>query len=161
MIRQNVLIPGANALIRWQSHWHVVRQGWPFFQNDFAGRIATRVMQTANALRESTMASIRGVWYISVFGLTSIVLMVGADWRLAIPTILWAVTYAFFLRHFVPKLRDLGRASSELRSLLMARIVDSYTNILTVKLFARLADEDAYVRKSIEEHRLSSKRTSR
>ncbi len=155
-IRQNVLIPDANALIRWQSHWHVVRQGWPFFQNDFAGRIATRVMQTANALRESTMSAIRGVWYISAFGLSACVLMAAADWRLAIPTALWLVAYAFFLRHFVPKLRDLGRASSELRSLLMARVVDSYTNILTVKLFAHLADEDAYVRQSVEDHRLSS-----
>ena len=61
-IRHNALIPGATSLIRWQSHWHVVRQSWPFFQNDFAGRIANRVMQTANALRESTMASIRSVW---------------------------------------------------------------------------------------------------
>jgi ATP-binding cassette subfamily B multidrug efflux pump len=61
-IRHNYLVPGATSLIRWQSHWHVVRQGWPFFQNDFAGRIANRVMQTANALRESAMASIRSVW---------------------------------------------------------------------------------------------------
>ena len=58
-IRQNALIPGVTSLIRWQSHWHVVRQSLPFFQNDFAGRIANRVMQTANALRESVMSSIR------------------------------------------------------------------------------------------------------
>src|SRR2546427_240766 len=67
-IRHNALIPGATCLIRWQSHWHVVRQSWPFFQNDFAGRIANRVMQTANALRESAMASIRAVWYIGAYG---------------------------------------------------------------------------------------------
>lgn len=60
-IRHNALIPGATSLIRWQSHWHVVRQSWPFFQNDFAGRIANRVMQTASSLRESTMSSIRAV----------------------------------------------------------------------------------------------------
>ncbi|HEX6268296.1 MAG TPA: hypothetical protein VFZ81_15535, partial [Burkholderiales bacterium] len=71
-IRHKALIPGATSLIRWQSHWHVVRQSWPFFQNDFAGRIANRVMQTANALRESTMASIRGVWYIGAFGVTAL-----------------------------------------------------------------------------------------
>jgi ATP-binding cassette subfamily B multidrug efflux pump len=151
-IRHKALIPGATSLIRWQSHWHVVRQSWPFFQNDFAGRIANRVMQTANALRESTMASIRGVWYIGAFGMTALVLMVLADWRLGIPTVLWTVGYAFFLRHFVPRMRDLGRASSELRSMVMGRVVDSYTNILTVKLFARMADEDAYVRESIDQH---------
>ena len=151
-IRHKALIPGATSLIRWQSHWHVVRQSWPFFQNDFAGRIANRVMQTAHALRESTMASIRGVWYIGVFGVTALALMVLADWRLGVPTLLWTLAYAFFLRHFVPRMRDLGRASSELRSMVMGRVVDSYTNILTVKLFARMADEDAYVRESIEQH---------
>ena len=151
-IRHRALIPGATSLIRWQSHWHVVRQSWPFFQNDFAGRIANRVMQTAHALRESTMASIRGVWYIGAFGVTALALMVMADWRLGIPTVVWTLGYAFFLRYFVPRMRDLGRASSELRSMVMGRVVDSYTNILTVKLFARMADEDAYVRESIDQH---------
>jgi ATP-binding cassette subfamily B multidrug efflux pump len=151
-IRHKALIPGATSLIRWQSHWHVVRQSWPFFQNDFAGRIANRVMQTAHALRESTMASIRAVWYIGAFGITALALMVLADWRLGVPTVLWTAGYAFFLWHFVPRLRELGRASSELRSMVMGRVVDSYTNILTVKLFARMADEDAYVRESIDQH---------
>ena len=151
-IRHNALIPGATSLIRWQSHWHVVRQSWPFFQNDFAGRIANRVMQTAHALRESTMASIRAVWYIGTFGVMALALMMLADWRLGVPTILWTAGYVFFLFHFVPRLRELGRASSELRSMVMGRVVDSYTNILTVKLFARMADEDAYVRESVDQH---------
>jgi ATP-binding cassette subfamily B multidrug efflux pump len=151
-IRQQALIPGVTSMIRWQSHWHVIRQSWPFFQNDFAGRIANRVMQTANALRESTMASIRAVWYILVYGTSAYALMAVADWRLGLPTLLWFVGYIFFLRHFVPKLRELAKTSSEFRSLVMARVVDSYTNILTVKLFARLADEDAYVREAIDRH---------
>jgi ATP-binding cassette subfamily B multidrug efflux pump len=151
-IRHNAIIPGATSLIRWQSHWHVVRQSWPFFQNDFAGRIANRVMQTANALRESVMASIRAVWYIAVYGVSALVLMALADWRLGVPTLLWFAGYVVFLRYFVPRMRDLARASSEVRSHVMARVVDSYTNILTVKLFARLADEDAYVREVIDEH---------
>jgi ATP-binding cassette subfamily B multidrug efflux pump len=151
-IRHNALIPGATSLIRWQSHWHVVRQSWPFFQNDFAGRIANRVMQTAHALRESTMASIRAVWYIAVYGMTAFALMTIADWRLGLPTLAWFAGYVLFLRHFVPKLRELARESSERRSLVMARVVDSYTNILTVKLFARIADEDAYVRESVDLH---------
>jgi ATP-binding cassette, subfamily B, multidrug efflux pump len=151
-IRQNALIPGATSLIRWQSHWHVVRQNWSFFQNDFAGRIANRVMQTANALRESVMSAIRAIWYIVVYGVSAFVLMAAVDWRLGLPTLAWFVGYIFFLRHFVPKLRDLAKASSEVRSMVMARVVDSYTNILTVKLFARLADEDAYVREVVDEH---------
>ena len=151
-LRQNAIIPGATSLIRWQSHWHVVRQSWPFFQNDFAGRIANRVMQTANALRESVMASIRAVWYIVVYGVSAFVLMAMSDWRLGVPTLAWFTGYLLFLRYFVPRMRDLARASSEVRSHVMARVVDSYTNILTVKLFAKLADEDAYVREVIDEH---------
>jgi ATP-binding cassette subfamily B multidrug efflux pump len=154
-IRQNALVPGVTSLIRWQSHWHVVRQGLTFFQNDFAGRIANRVMQTANSLRESVMSSIRAVWYIAAYGLGALALMAMADWRLGLPTLLWFLGYLVFLRYFVPRMRDLAKASSEVRSLVMARIVDSYTNILTVKLFARLADEDAYVREVIDEHQVA------
>jgi len=157
-IRHMVLIPGATSLIRWQSHWHVIRQSWPFFQNDFAGRIANRVMQTAHALRESVMASIRAVWYIGAYGVMAYALMALADWRLGVPTLVWFAGYLVFLRHFVPRMRDLARASSEARSLVMARVVDSYTNILTVKLFARLADEDGYVRESIDHHRAAMRR---
>jgi ATP-binding cassette subfamily B multidrug efflux pump len=152
LVRNNAVVPGVTSLIRWQSHWHVVRQSWPFFQNDFAGRIANRVMQTSNAVRESVVSCIRAVWYIIVYGLSALVLMAMADWRLALPTIAWFVGYVVFLRHFVPKMRDLAKASSELRSQVMGRVVDSYTNILTVKLFARARDEDQYVREVIDEH---------
>ncbi|MDH5246377.1 MAG: ABC transporter ATP-binding protein/permease, partial [Betaproteobacteria bacterium] len=152
LVRNNAVLPGVTSLIRWQSHWHVVRQSWPFFQNDFAGRIANRVMQTSNALRESVVSSIRAVWYIAIYGLSALVLMAAADWRLAIPTVLWFAGYVLFLRHYVPRMRDLAKASSELRSLLMGRVVDSYTNILTVKLFARARDEDAYVREAVDDH---------
>ena len=152
LVRNNAVVPGVTSLIRWQSHWHVVRQSWPFFQNDFAGRIANRVMQTSNAVRESVVSCIRAVWYIIVYGLSALVLMAIADWRLALPTVAWFVGYVFFLRYFVPKMRDLAKTSSELRSQVMGRVVDSYTNILTVKLFARARDEDAYVREVIDDH---------
>jgi ATP-binding cassette, subfamily B, multidrug efflux pump len=151
-IRQNAILPGATSLVRWQSHWHVVRQGWSFFQNDFAGRIANRVMQTGPALRESTVMSIRAVFYIGAYGAAAYGLMSLADWRLGLPTSLWFLAYLVFLWYFVPKMRDLAKASSEVRSMVVARVVDSYTNILTVKLFARLEDEDAYVRESVDEH---------
>jgi ATP-binding cassette, subfamily B, multidrug efflux pump len=154
-IRLSALIPGATSLIRWQSHWHVVRQNWAFFQNDFAGRIANRVMQTAVALRESTIAAIRAVWYIVVYGASAFILMALADWRLGLPTLLWFAGYAVFLCYFVPRLRDLAKTNAEFRSLVMARVVDSYTNILTVKLFARAADEDAYVREAVDEHQVA------
>src|SRR6478735_6361718 len=109
LVRNNAVVPGVTSLIRWQSHWHVVRQSWPFFQNDFAGRIANRVMQTSNALRESVVSSIRAIWYIAIYGLSALVLMAIADWRLAIPTLLWFAGYAFFLRHFAAHMRLITR----------------------------------------------------
>src|SRR5262245_57037967 len=160
-IRHMILIPGATCLIRWQSHWHVIRQSWPFFQNDFAGRIANRVMQTSHALRDSVMASIRAVWYIGAYGAIALSLMAAADWRLALPTLAWFAGYIVLLWFFVPRMRDLSRLSSEARSLVMARIVDSYTNVLTVKLFARMSDEDSYVRESIDEHGAAMRRHMR
>src|SRR5437763_11684689 len=147
-----MLVPGLTNLVRWQSHWHVVRQGWTFFQNDFAGRIAARVMQTGPALRESVVLSIIGLWYILVYGTTAIILLASADWRLSVPVVCWFVLYAGVLGQFLPHMRARSRRMSERRSPLTGRLVDSYTNILTVKLFARARDEDAFVREAIDEH---------
>nr|WP_321984706.1 ABC transporter ATP-binding protein [uncultured Lichenicoccus sp.] len=152
LITNQAIAPGMSNLIRWQNHWHVVRQSWTFFQNDFAGRIANRVMQTGPALRESVVAGTNAVWYIMVYGGSAIVLLARADWRLAIPIVLWFVAYGTLLRVFVPRMRERSRHMSEVRSNLTGRIVDSYTNILTVKLFARSSDEDAFVREAVDQH---------
>jgi ATP-binding cassette subfamily B multidrug efflux pump len=128
-----------------------VRQSWSFFQNDFAGRIAQRVMQTGPSLRESVVSATTAVWYILVYGGGAILLLASNDARLAIPVLLWFVGYAALLRRFVPRLRTRSRRMSETRSALTGRVVDSYTNILTVKLFARPRDEDEFVRASIDD----------
>ncbi|MGE5271033.1 MAG: ABC transporter ATP-binding protein [Thiohalocapsa sp.] len=147
-----ILAPGLANLVRWQSHWHVVRQGWTFFQNDFAGRIAARVMQTGPALRESVVLTVLGIWYIGIYGGSAIGLLSAADWRLALPIVAWFFLYAAVLASFLPRMRERSRAMSEMRSVLTGKVVDSYTNILTVKLFARARDEDAFVREAIDEH---------
>ena len=139
-------------LIRWQNHWHVARQTWAFFQNDFAGRIANKVMQTGPAVRESLVALITGVWYILVYGTSAVVLLASADAWLALPVLIWFAGYLVLLRVFVPRMRDRSKEVSEARSILTGRIVDTYTNILTVKLFARARHEDAYVRDAVDEH---------
>ncbi len=152
LITNQTLAPGLSNLIRWQSHWHVVRQSWTFFQNDFAGRIANRVMQTGPSLRESVVSGTHAVWYILIYGSSAIALMASNDPRLAIPILLWFVCYAALLRVFVPRLRERSRRVSEVRSALTGRVVDSYTNILTVKLFARPRDEDNFVRAAVDDH---------
>jgi ATP-binding cassette subfamily B multidrug efflux pump len=152
LITNQALAGPFSNLIRWQSHWHVVRQSWAFFQNDFAGRISNRVMQTGPAVRESLVSSVTAVWYVIVYGVTAIVMMAQADLWLTIPVLGWFCGYIGLLVYFVPRLRDRSKRTSEARSALMGRIVDSYTNILTVKLFARPRDEDDYVRDAVEHH---------
>jgi ATP-binding cassette, subfamily B, multidrug efflux pump len=156
-VAHNILVnqivnPGFSNMIRWQNHWHVVRQSWTFFQNDFAGRIANRVQQTGPALRESLVMTFDAAWYILVYGSSALFLLGRLEGRLMLPMLFWFVAYAVMLRFFVPRLRDRSRHMSEVRSMLTGRIVDSYTNILTVKLFARAADEDAFVRDAVDEH---------
>jgi ATP-binding cassette subfamily B multidrug efflux pump len=152
LVTNQAIAAGLSNLVRWQSHFHVVRQSWTFFQNDFAGRIANRVMQTGPSLRESIVSSTNAVWYILVYGGSAIALLAANDVRLAIPVLLWFAAYAVMLRLFVPMLRDRSRKMSEMRSMLTGRVVDSYTNILTVKLFAAPRDEDAFVREAVDEH---------
>jgi ATP-binding cassette subfamily B multidrug efflux pump len=152
LVANQAIAANVANLIRWQNHWYVARQTWAFFQNDFAGRIANKVMQTGPALRESMVALIGGVWYIIVYGGSALLLLARADTWLAVPVAAWFVFYVAILRYFVPRMRDRSEAVSEARSALTGRIVDTYTNILTVKLFARAEHEDAYVRESVDEH---------
>jgi ATP-binding cassette subfamily B multidrug efflux pump len=152
LVANQAIAANVSNMIRWQNHWHVARQSWAFFQNDFAGRIANKVMQTGPAVRESLVSLLTAVWYILVYGTSAVVMLGRADLWLALPILLWFAGYVVLLRAFVPHMRDRSHNVSEARSVLTGRIVDTYTNILTVKLFARARDEDAYVRKAMDEH---------
>jgi ATP-binding cassette subfamily B multidrug efflux pump len=152
LIMNQAIAANVSNRIRWQSHWHVVRQSWAFFQNDFAGRIATRVMQTGPAIRESLVALLTAVWFILIYGTSSLLLLANADLWLAVPVLLWFAGYVCMLSFFVPRMRDRSKVMSEARSMLTGRIVDTYTNIVTVKLFSRAREEEAYVRDAIDHH---------
>ena len=161
IVVNQIVNPSLTNLVRWQNHWHVVRQSWTFFQNDFAGRIAARVMQTGPSMRESIVMAFDAAWYIIVYGGSALLLLGSLNWRLTIPMALWFALYIAMLSWFVPRLRDRSKAMSEKRSTLMGRVVDSYTNILTVKLFARAADEDAFVREAVDDHTNASRSQAR
>ncbi len=150
LISNQALAGPFTTMIRWQNHWHVVRQSWAFFQNDFAGRISSRVMQTGRSLRESIAAAIVAVWHIVAYGALAVAMTAAADPWLSLPILLWFAGYCAMLWWFVPRMRERSRIASEARSAVSGRVVDSYTNILTVKLFARPDEEDAYVRKGFE-----------
>ncbi|VVO37921.1 ABC transporter ATP-binding protein [Pseudomonas fluorescens] len=143
--------PGMTSLIRWQNHSYVLKQSLNFFQNDFAGRIAQRIMQTGNSLRDSAVATAEAIWHVSIYAITSLVLFAEADWRLMIPLITWIVGYCLALRYFVPRVKERSVISSEARSKLMGRIVDGYTNITTLKLFAHTQNEQEYAKEAIIE----------
>ena len=152
LISNVAIVANVTNLVRWQSHRHVVRQSWPFFQNDFAGRIASRVMDTGPAIRQSAISGITAIWGITIYGVTALTLLGRIDAVLMLPILAWFCTYAVLLRFVVPRLRDRSKRTSEMKSLIVGRVVDGYTNILTVKLFARLAHEDRHVREVFEAH---------
>ena len=152
LVNNQALAAPFTGLVRWQAHWHVVRQSWAFFQDDFAGRISNRVMQTAPSVRSTLTATISAVWYIIVYGVSAIALTASAERWLAVPILLWFSGYAALLYFLVPRIRERSKISSIARSELTGRIVDSYTNILTVKLFARAREEDQYVRDAVDRH---------
>ena len=152
LLMNQAIAANVSNRIRWQNHWHVSRQSWAFFQNDFAGRIATRVMQTGPAIRESLVSLLTAVWFILIYGTSSLILLASADRWLALPVVVWFAGYVVMLRFFVPRMQDKSKVMSEARSMLTGRIVDTYTNIVTVKLFARAKDEDAYVRDAVDYH---------
>ncbi|MCC7273880.1 MAG: ABC transporter ATP-binding protein [Alphaproteobacteria bacterium] len=160
IVRQSV-VPSFTNLIRWQGHRYLVRQSLGFFQNDFAGRLATRVLQTGVSLRESVLEIVGSLWFVIVYAASAIVLFAEADWRLTIPLLVWIAAYVATLAMLVPRIRDRAKAASETRSALTGRIVDSYTNITTVKLFAHAEREDAYVRAAMAHNTDAIRRQTR
>ncbi|AYC33758.1 ABC transporter ATP-binding protein [Pseudomonas cavernae] len=143
--------PGLTTLIRWQNHSYVLKQSLAFFQNDFAGRIAQRIMQTGNALRDSVVQAMDALWHVLIYVLSSLVLFAEADWRLMLPLLLWVFGYGAALAYFVPRVKQRSVVASEARSKLMGRIVDGYTNITTLKLFAHTRYEQGYAREALQE----------
>ncbi|HTM80981.1 ABC transporter ATP-binding protein [Asticcacaulis sp.] len=136
-------------LIRWQSHRHVVRQSIGFFTNDYAGRVASKVVETASAVRNTLTTLCDTLLYVVIYFGSAIVLFFQADWRLVIPLLVWSVVYGLACAWFVPKLGVAASEGAEARSALVGRIVDTYTNIQTVKLFAGTRHEDDYVREGL------------
>ena len=152
LLMHQAVTPGLTARIRWQQHQYVVRQSLSFFQNDYAGRIANRIMQTGASLRESAVQIIDALWYVTIYTGSALVLFAQADWRLMLPLIAWVLLYVGALAFFVPRVKDRSWKASEARSQLMGRIVDGYTNIATLKLFAHTRQEDAYVAEAVQEN---------
>jgi ATP-binding cassette subfamily B multidrug efflux pump len=135
--------------VRWLAHKYLLKQSVAFYQNDFAGRIATKVMQTSLAIRETVMKLLDVLVYILVYFTSMVVMMARADWRLMLPMMVWLLCYVCLQWYFVPRLKRVASEQADARSTMTGRIVDSYTNIATVKLFAHTHQEADYARKSM------------
>jgi len=161
LLINQAVVPAFTNLIRWQTHRYVLRQSLGFFQDDFAGRIANKVMQTALALRRSVAEMINAVWYVTVFVFSTLLILADHDLWLAVPMLLWLLAYGVALRWFIPRITKRSAESSEAYSRLLGRVVDSYTNILTVKLFSHGSREDDYARVGITEQNDQATRVMR
>ncbi|MAK91026.1 MAG: multidrug ABC transporter ATP-binding protein [Oleibacter sp.] len=136
--------------IRWFAHRFLLNQSMTFFQNDFAGRLATKVMQTALAVRETVMKLMDLMVYILVYFISVLVMIASSDIILVIPVIAWLALYVVVQLIFVPKLKRVAEAQADARSVMTGRVVDSYTNIQTVKLFAHTDRETEYAKESMQ-----------
>ncbi len=136
--------------IRWVAHRYVLRQSIDFFTNDFAGRVATKVMQTALGIRDAVMKFTEVVVYVAVYFAGALILVATSDTWLMLPLAIWLAGYAAACWYFVPKLGKISAEQADMRSLVTGRVVDSYTNIPTVKLFAHADREDSYAREGME-----------
>jgi ATP-binding cassette, subfamily B, multidrug efflux pump len=152
LIVQQAIAPGMTNLIRWQTHRYVLRQSVSYFANDFAGRIASNIVQAAASLRDSVVQIIDALWFVTVFAFSALFIFARTDWRLACPLILWILVYVSVLSYFVPRIRRRSETLAHMRATLTGRIVDSYTNIQTVKLFAHLEREDDHAREALADH---------
>ena len=132
-----------------------------YFANDFAGRIASNIVQAAAALREPVVQIIDALWFVTVFAFSALFIFAQTDWRLAGPLALWIVVYVLALSYFVPRIRRRSETLAHMRATLTGRIVDSYTNIPTVKLFAHLEREDEHAREALVDHTAAFHRQTR
>lgn len=145
LLDDQTITPGFYNMIRWQANSYVLRQSYAFFQNDFSGRIATKVWQAGQAAGDLITSFIQVVWFMIIYSITTLFLFGQLDWRLAAMVVVWIVLFAWIARIYLPTLRKQAEASAEAGSLINGRIVDSYTNIQTIKLNTPDMDQ-AYLR---------------
>ncbi|MEZ0469583.1 ABC transporter ATP-binding protein [Luteimonas sp. B3_2_R+30] len=136
--------------IRWNAHRYLLRQSMSYFQDEFAGRIAAKLMQTSLAVRETVIKLLDVGNYVLVYFTGALIVAASSDWRLMLPFVGWLLGYGALMRHFVPKMGRVARQQADARSVMTGRIVDSYTNIATVKLFSHSQREQAYAREAMD-----------
>ena len=152
ILSNQLIVPQATNQIRWRTHLYTLGHSLSYFQADFAGRLANRVVQVGPAVRELAVVFLDTLLYVAIYAVTAVGLFGSISVWLALPVVLWILAYAALTRWFVPRARARSLVTADTRSALIGRVVDSYTNILTVKLFARDREERAAVRDAVDIH---------
>ena len=148
-ISNQIIVPQSTTMIRWRTHLYTLGHALGYFQADFAGRLANRVTQVGPAVREIAVTLLDTLTYVAVFAIAALGLFGSVSLWLVLPMVLWIAAYMALMRFFVPRAQKLSLANADARSVMVGRVVDSYTNILTVKLFARTDDERSSVRDAL------------
>jgi ATP-binding cassette subfamily B multidrug efflux pump len=150
LVTHQALLGNYPMRIRWNVHRYLLRQSMRYFQDEFAGRIATKLMQTSLAVRETVVKLLDVGNYVLVYFTGAVLLAASADWRLMLPFVAWVLGYALLMRYFLPRMESVSNAQADARSTMTGRIVDSYTNIATVKLFSHSLREQAYAHEAMD-----------
>ncbi len=157
----NAILPNFGTLIRWRAHKHVLRQSVGWFENDFAGRITNRIMQTPPAAGDAVFQVFDAITFSIAYIVGAAVLLWGADLRLVAPLAIWLGLFLILLRWTIKRVAPASKASSDARSEVTGRVVDAYTNIHSVKLFAHHDKELDYAKEAIENTRQTFSREMR
>ncbi len=150
LLMHQTLLGNYPMSIRWKAHRYLLGQSLSFYHEEFAGRLATKVMQTALAVRETIMKLMDVMVYLIVYFVSVTLVVASADWRLCLPLLVWLIGYVAIMRYFLPRLRKTAEVQADARSLMTGRIVDSYSNISTVKLFSHNERESEYTKNAMD-----------
>ena len=150
VVEQQVIVPGFYSMVRWQSFRRVIEQPYDFYQNDFAGRIATKIMQGGEAVGDFIVNMLQTMWAFLTFVVLAISILVSLDPLMGVVVALWFAGYAAIIRFLLPEMRSAGRETADQRSIFNGRLVDAFTNIMAVKLFDSGRREHAYIRDGLE-----------
>ncbi|MCB1312177.1 MAG: ABC transporter ATP-binding protein [Sedimentitalea sp.] len=153
LLLNNAVLPNFGTLIRWRAHKHVLRQSVGWFENDFAGRIANRIMQTPPAAGEVVFQVFDAISFSLAYFIGAAILLATAEPVLLLPLLLWCLAYAALIRWTVARVEPASKAASDARSAVTGRVVDAYTNIHSVKMFAHHSQELDYAKEAIEHSR--------
>jgi ABC-type multidrug transport system fused ATPase/permease subunit len=152
IVEQQVVVPNFYQLVRWQSFRRVMEQPYEFYQNDFAGRIATKILQGGEATGDFIVSSLQTVWSFLTFLILSALILTTLDPLMLLILLAWVASYLAAAWYLLPPLRAAGRKTADERSLVNGRIVDAFTNIMAVKLFDSGRRENTYVREGMQRY---------